>query len=112
VNRNNRKLDPVALAVQLHDQAVAYCGQGNLARARPLCLRSIKILESALGPKHPDVANVIHTLGTTYQLDDRHSDAEHLYLRALRIVENAARAEEVDSFHVQVLDSLAGLYRV
>ena len=90
---------------------MAYCGQGKLARARPLCLRSIKILKSALGSKHPDVANVIHTLGTTYQREERYNDAERLYLRALRMVEDAARAEDVDSFHVQVLDSLAELYR-
>ena len=107
-----RKSDPVALAVSLHDQAVAYCGQGKLARARPLCIRSIKILKTALGTKHPDVANVIHTLGDTYQREDRFDDAERLYLRALGIVEKAARAKDVDTLHVQVLDSLAGLYRV
>ena len=107
-----RKSDPVALAIQLHDQALAYCGQGKPTRARPLCLRSIKILESSLGPKHPDVANVIHTLGDTYERVERYSDAERLYLRALRIVDKADRAKDVDNLHVQVLNSLAGLYRV
>ncbi len=102
----------MALAVELHDQAIAYCGQGKLARARPLCLRSIEILKTALGPKNPDVANVVHTLGDIYQRQDRFDDAECSYLDALGIVAKAERARDVDALHVQVLDSLAGLYRV
>ncbi len=112
MNRKNRKPDPVTLAVELHDQAVSYCGQGKLAQARRLCLRSIQLLETALGPDHPDVANVVHTLGTAYEREESYVDAERLYLRALGIVDQCARASDVDSFHVQVLDSLAGLYRV
>jgi tetratricopeptide (TPR) repeat protein len=112
VNRKNRKPDPVTLAVKLHDQAIAQNRKGKLVRARELCLRSIKLLECGLGPEHPDVANVVHTLGTTYERQERYSDAERLYLRALRTAERAARAPDVDSFHAQVLDSLAGLYRV
>lgn len=112
MNRKNRKSDPVARAVELHDQALKYCSQGKLGPARKLCLRSLKILESALGPNNPDVANVTHTLGTTYEREDRYDEAERQYLRALRIAEKAERAADVDRFHVEVLDSLAGLYRV
>lgn len=104
--------DPVGLAVTLHNQAVRYCRQGKHAAARRLCVQSLKILESELGPSHPDVANVIHTLGNTYQQQDRYAEAESHYLRALRIAESAARAPDVDSLQIEVLDSLAGIHRI
>jgi tetratricopeptide (TPR) repeat protein len=107
-----RKQDPVELGVELHEKAVGYCSDGKPHRARPLCLRALKIFQQASGPNHPDVANILHTLGTAYEREDRYRDAERSYTRALGIVQNAARDADVDRLHVQILTSLAGLYRV
>ena len=36
--------------------------QGNFGDAKPLCERSLAILEKALGPDHPHVATALHNL--------------------------------------------------
>ena len=32
-----------------------------------MCRRSVRMLEKALGPQHPDLANVLNTLGAIYE---------------------------------------------
>jgi tetratricopeptide (TPR) repeat protein len=41
------------------------------------------IVEAALGPDHPKVAFVLNDLALLYSRQDRHAEAEPLYLRAL-----------------------------
>src|SRR5579862_3251241 len=106
--KRSRSRDLLEVANRLHDAAASYCAQGKHLKARPLCLRSLRILESTLGPKHPDVANVLHTLAGTYEPPEQ---AEELYLRSLSIAEAAVRSVDVDTLHIQVAGSVADLYR-
>jgi len=59
--------DPVDAASELHDQACAAQASGDYRRAAALCCRSVRMLENALGPQHPDLANVLNTLGAIYE---------------------------------------------
>ena len=103
--------DPIEVASEVHDVAVSYCTRRKHIEARPLCLRSLRILRPLLGAHSPDVANVLHTLAATYEQTSDPSTAEKIYLRSLRTVEKAARDTDVDTLHIQVLTSLARLYR-
>ena len=69
------------VASRLHDAAASYCARGKHLKARSFCIRSLQILESTLGPKHPDVANVLHTLAATYEHNSQPEQAEEFYVR-------------------------------
>src|SRR5581483_7170569 len=58
-----RRLDPVDRACRLHDRAVAVREAGQPDRAARPCRRALRLLVTAVGPEHPDVANVLNTLG-------------------------------------------------
>ena len=109
--KRSRDRDPVEAASEIHNAAVSYCARGEHAEARPLCLRSLRILRPLLGAQSPDVANVLHTLATTYEQTSELLPAEKIYVRSLRIVETAERSADVDALHIQVLTSLGRLYR-
>src|SRR5207249_8273159 len=96
---------------RIHDAAASYSAQGKYLKARPLCLRSLQILETTLGPNHPDVANVLHSLAGTYEHQSEPEQAEKLYVRSLSIAEAAQRSVDIDTLHIQALSSLADLYR-
>jgi hypothetical protein len=49
----------------------------------------IKVLETALGAGHPDVADLLERLATLYQAQRRYGDAEPLFRRVLAIRERA-----------------------
>ena len=55
--KRSRSRDPVEVASGIHDAAISHCARGEYVKARPLCLRALRILRSVLGSKHPDVAN-------------------------------------------------------
>ena len=59
--------DPVDAASELYDQACAAQASRDYRRAAALCRRSVRMLEKALGPQHPDLANVLNTLGAIYE---------------------------------------------
>src|SRR5215471_18030136 len=101
--KSSRGRDPVEAASRFHDSAVSFFGSARYLEARPLCLRSLRILRRELGPKSADVANVLHTSALLI--------AERIYLRALQTVERADHNGDVDTLHLQVLGSLARLYR-
>jgi tetratricopeptide (TPR) repeat protein len=50
-------------------------------------LRALEIEEKALGSDHPKVANILHNLADLYCAQERYSEAEPLYQRALTIRE-------------------------
>jgi tetratricopeptide (TPR) repeat protein len=101
----------VDAASRFHDAAVSFFGSAKYLEARPLCLRSLRILRRELGPKSADVANVLHTLAATYEHTSDLLTAERIYLRALQTVEGAGQSGDVDTLHLQVLASVARLYR-
>src|SRR5688572_23479805 len=107
--------DAIQEAVRLHDLAVQYRAEGNHDKAKPASLRSLRILEKAVGPNHPDVANVLNTLASTYEDLDQYEEAEKLCLRSVQIMETIAGDPALDDdiarIQVQSLGSLAGVYR-
>ena len=54
---------------------------------------------------------MLHTLARTYEQTSQLLPAEKIYLRSLRIVETAEHNADVDALYIQVLASLARLYR-
>src|SRR5688572_5913803 len=89
-------LDPVAEAIRLHDLSVEYRAQGKHVKAKSASLRSLRILEKAVGPNHPDVANVLNTLAGVYEDLDQYEEAEKLCLRSVRIMETTAGDAPLD----------------
>ena len=82
--------------------------EGRYAEAEPLYKRSLAILEKALGPEHPDVAQSLNNLAELYRQQGRYADAEPLYKRSLAIREKALGPEHPDV--AQSLNNLAALY--
>src|SRR5262245_44012977 len=59
--------DPIEAASRLHDRAVESRGQHKLAEAEALALRALRIMEEAVGPDHPDVANILNSLAGIHE---------------------------------------------
>jgi tetratricopeptide (TPR) repeat protein len=62
-----RGLDPLDDTVRLHDLAVSRQAEGRLQEAVPLCRQALALVERAVGPHHPDVANILNTLAGIYE---------------------------------------------
>ena len=62
----------------LHDRAMSLDTQGKHAEAATSALRPLHLLERALGPDHPDIANVLNTLAGVCQHQDKYAEAERL----------------------------------
>ena len=58
--------------------------QGHYAQAEPLYKRSLNILESTLGPDHPQVILSLDNLASLYRATNRIKMAEMLEQRAKR----------------------------
>ncbi len=54
------------------------------------------IVEKALGPEHPDVANSLNNLAVLYHAQERNAEAEPLFQRSLAILEKALGPEHPD----------------
>jgi hypothetical protein len=65
------------------------------------------MLEEALGPDHPDVANVLNTLGRTVVGQGRYAEAEALHQRSARMMRRARGDADVQRIRVQSLDGPA-----
>src|SRR5262245_59301218 len=78
--------DPIATASRLHDAAVRRREQGQPRQAAPLCRRALRLLERHCGPDHPDVANVLNTLGSISLDLDHTTTASRCFRRATRIM--------------------------
>lgn len=86
-----------------------YFNQGKYAEAEPLYKQSLKIMEKALGPHHPEVGNTLNNLAALYRAQRKYAEAEPLYKRLLKIME-----KDLGSHHpnvVNALDSLSQLYQ-
>src|SRR5205823_2301387 len=80
--------DPLEPAIKLHDRAILYRDQRKYGRALTACRKSLRRFENALGTKHPDVANIVDTLGSIRENRGAYAEAERLYKRALAILKN------------------------
>jgi len=70
-------------ASRLHDRATAYLEQGQPRMAKPLCQRSGFWMVH--GVDHPDVANVLNTLGLIQLSLDEYAEAERHFKRAIQV---------------------------
>ena len=77
---------PITTAGHLHDEAVRRREQGQSRPAVPLCRRALRLLERHCGPDHPDVANVLNTLGTISLDLDHTTTAVRCFRRTARIM--------------------------
>jgi Tfp pilus assembly protein PilF len=69
----------------------------------------LAILEKALGPDHPDVANSLNNLAALYQKQGRNADAEPLYKQSVAILERSLGPD-----HPEIatnLNNLGALYK-
>jgi tetratricopeptide (TPR) repeat protein len=96
------------LAASLDWQGSFYRSQGKYAKAEPLFVQSIEIMEHQLGLDHPSVATSLNNLAALYESQGRYSEAEPLFVRSLEINEQQLGAD-----HPSVatsLNNLAELY--
>lgn len=70
----------------LFSRAQALRDAGNPLRARRLCLRALRLLESSLGPRHPDVGNVLLEISGCFEDCGDHLPALEPCTRALSIL--------------------------
>ena len=73
---SNRSLDNLAMLYQ---------AQGKYAEAEPLYVRVLAILEKALGPEHPDLAESLKNYAALLQKMGREAEAAKMEARALAI---------------------------
>ena len=76
--------------------------------ALPMYVRSLAILEKALGKDHPDVATGLNNLGGLYHAQGEYRKALTIYVRALAICEKSFGKDHPDV--ATSLNNLAGLY--
>ena len=81
----------------------------NSAQAEPLCKQSLKIVEKALGPEHPDVATCLNNLAAVYYTQGKCAEAEPLYERSLKIRKKMLRPDHPDV--ATTYENMAVLYR-
>jgi len=89
--------EPERLAVVQNEIAMFLASQGEYTRALPLAERALAIIESALGPDHPDTALRLGNLAVTYSDLGRVADALPLAQRALAITEAALGPDHPDT---------------
>ncbi len=70
------------------------------------------MLEKALGPQHPDLANVLNTLGAIYEDRAEYKKSEECCRRSVAIMEEMDGDGDIARIRVQSLVNLAGIYRV
>ena len=67
---------------------------GNLSEAKASFERVIASRERLAGPSDPDLADALNRLAFIYRLQDRPSEAETLYRRALAIFRDTSRTDQ------------------
>ena len=107
-----RGLDPFDDAVRLHDLAVTRQAEGRLQEAVPLCRQALALVEHAVGPYHPDLANVLNSLAGLYAELGDYAEAERLAQRSMAMMEEATGSTEIEVLRVQSLGTLAGISRM
>jgi tetratricopeptide (TPR) repeat protein len=73
------------VAQSLNNLADIYGTEGKYAEAATVYERSLRILENALGPAHPDVASVLLDYAGVLRKTNRTAEAEKLEARAKAI---------------------------
>lgn len=98
-----RGLDPLDDAVRPHDLAVSRQAEGRLQEAVPLCRQALALVERAVGPHHPDVANILNTLAGIYEDLGDYAEAVRLSQRSVAMMEEVTGSIEMEVLRVQSL---------
>src|SRR4029077_3554724 len=81
---------------------------GKYSDAVPIASKVLELREKALGPEHPDTAQILNTLAVLYDDMGDYANAEPIFQRALKIREKALGPEHPDT--ATSLGNLAVLY--
>ncbi len=73
------------MATSLNNLALLYATQGKYAEAEPLYQRALGIVEKALGPEHPHVAQSLENYAALLRKTGRDDEAVKLEARARAI---------------------------
>ncbi|MGH8491368.1 MAG: tetratricopeptide repeat protein, partial [Gammaproteobacteria bacterium] len=82
---------------------------GRYTEAGPFLEEALAILEKALGPEHPNVAQSLNNLAGLYKAQGQYAKAEPLYKRSLTIWEQALGPEHPNV--AASVNNLAEIYR-
>ena len=91
----------------MNNLAALLYSKGDYAGAEPLYRRALAIREKALGPEHPDTAQILNNLAELLHDKGDYAGAEPLYRRALAINEKALGPEHPET--ANSLNNLAAL---
>ena len=105
--------DAIEIAVRLHDRACEYRGQGKYRQAARPAAGLSGCSKANAGAAHPDVANVLNTLGKIQEDLGDYPAAEQSFRRSVSIME-AVQPEGTDirRLYIQSWAALAGILRV
>ena len=84
------------MATTLNNLAELYRIQGKYTAAEPLHRRALAIRETALGPKHPDVAESLENYAVRLRDTGRSAEAEEMEARAKAIRAKHAEANPAE----------------
>jgi len=84
--------DGARLASSLFHLAMLHQSHGHYSRAEQLCVGSLRAEESALGPNHPFVADILRRRATILRKLDRPHEADLAEARAQAIMTCRGRA--------------------
>ena len=93
-----------ASGLLVHRAGAYLWDRGRYGEALPLNQRAVAIREGLHGPKHPDVADSLHSLALTHHSRGDYGEAESLYQRSLAI-----REEALGPDHPEVAKNLSNL---
>lgn len=103
--------DPVEVALELHERALALAAAGQLEAARAAVVAALRRMRAAVGGEHPDVANILHLRARIAAARGDVARARRCLREAARIVAALEPGPDISRIHVQVLTSLGHLER-
>jgi len=82
------RFDDPRLSLTLENLAEIYWRRRKFDKAEPLCKQILQIVETLLGPDHPDVGMAANNLAILCEKQGKHAEAAILYQQALAITQN------------------------
>jgi tetratricopeptide (TPR) repeat protein len=101
--------NPIYMARTLTNLATLYALQMKWNLAESELVRAQQVLDTSVGPFHPELATVLHNLGAVYTAQKKFSNAEVVLRRALEIRTRAFGTENliVNETKMHLADALA-----
>jgi tetratricopeptide (TPR) repeat protein len=96
-----------------HDLALNLQAQGRYRQALAQGRQALILMERAVGPDHPDVANILNLVAELSATQDAYTCAEALAKRSVAIMSQfEADGADLDRIRVQAYGTLGTLYRM